>query len=45
MQSIRKKSFAAEQLARQKKMNPATIAIIVLAVVIAIGSIEMIILI
>ena len=39
MQSIRKKSFAAEQLARQKKKSPATIAIIVLAVVIAVGAV------
>ena len=39
MQSIRKKSFAAEQLARQKKKNPATIAIIMLAVVIALGAV------
>ncbi len=38
MQSIRKKSFAAEQLARQKKKSPTTIAIIVLAVVIAVGA-------
>jgi len=39
VQSIRKKSFAAEQLARQKKKNPATIAVIVLAVVIAVGAV------
>ena len=40
MQSIRKKSFAAEQLAkRQQKKNPVTIAVIVLAVVIAVGAV------
>ncbi len=40
MQSIRKKSFAAEQLAkRQQKKSPATIAVIVLAVVIAVGAV------
>ena len=40
MQSIRKKSFAAEQLAkRQKKKSPTTIVIIVLAVVIAVGAV------
>jgi len=37
MQSIRKKSFAAEQLAKRQRKNPATIAIIVLAVVITLG--------
>ncbi len=37
MQSIRKKSFAAEQLAKRQRKSPATIAIIVLAVVIAVG--------
>jgi len=37
MQSIRKKSFAAEQLARQKKKNPVTIVAIVIAVVFFIG--------
>lgn len=39
MQSIRKKSFAAEQLAKRQKKSPATIAIIVLAVVIAVGAV------
>jgi len=39
MQSIRKKSFAAEQLAKRQKKNPTTIAIIVLAVVIAVGAV------
>ena len=40
MQSIRKKSFAAEQLQRQRqKKNPTTIAIIVLAVIIAVGAV------
>ena len=42
MQSIRKKSFAAEQLAKrqQQKKSPVTIAIIVLAVVIVVGAIS-----
>ncbi len=39
MQSIRKKSFAAEQLRQRQKKNPATIAIIVLAVIIAVGAV------
>ncbi len=39
MQSIRKKSFAAEQLAKRQKKNPTTIAIIVLAVIIAVGAV------
>ncbi len=39
MQSIRKKSFAAEQLAKRQKKNPITIAVIVVAMVIAIGAV------
>jgi len=39
MQSIRKKSFAAEQLAKRQKKNPTSIAIIVLAVIIAVGAV------
>ena len=39
MQSIRKKSFAAEQLAKRQKKNPANIAIIVLAVAIALSAV------
>ena len=39
MQSIRKKSFAAEQLAKRQKKNPVTIAIIVVLVVIAVAAV------
>ena len=39
MQSIRKKSFAAEQLRQRQKKNPVTITVIVVAIVIALGAV------